>query len=206
LLLPFVSTAEFGSERERNLARGLGLGIAASFLVISLIPGALARYNMPLLVPATWLMAMTLAAKTVAWPKLMKKLASPREAFRSVVGFAVLVCAAILVYTFAVIPRLQHRGKIKTIAAKIDSIMPATAALYAVDPDYQPYLFYVERRVVYVSHLDDVSREARYLLVQPANESAAEASDRWEPLHARPILKIKDYRGREAALLRIGDG
>jgi hypothetical protein len=44
------------------------------------------------------------------------------------------------------------------------------------------------------------------LLVQPVNEPAAEASDRWEPLHARPILKIKDYRGRQAALLRIGDG
>jgi len=117
-----------------------------------------------------------------------------------------VVCAASLVYTFAVIPQLQHRGKIKTIAAKIDAIMPASEPLYAVDPDYQPYLFYVERRVVYVNRLDDVSREARYLLVQPVNEPAAGASDRWEPLHAKPILKIKDYRGREAALLRIGDG
>ena len=160
LLLPFVNTAEFGSEREKNLARGLGLGTAASFLVISLIPGALARYNMPLLVPATWLMAMTLTAKTVAWPKLLtKRLASSREALRSVVGFALLVCAAILIYAFAVIPQLQHRQKIKTIAAKIDSVMPAAEPLYAVDPDYQPYLFYVERRVVYVSRLDDVSRK-----------------------------------------------
>ncbi len=95
-----------------------------------------------------------------------------------------MVCAAILIYAFAVIPQLQHRQKIKTIAAKIDAIMPATEPLYAVDPDYQPFLFYVERRMVYVSRLDDVSREARYLLVQPDNEPAAEASDRWEPLHA----------------------
>ena len=129
------------TEREENLARGLGLGTAASFLVISLIPGALARYNMPLLVPASWLMAMTLTAKTVAWPKLLtKRLASSQEALRSVVGFALLVCAAILIYAFAVIPQLQHRQKIKTIAAKIDAIMPATEPLYAVDPDYQPLL------------------------------------------------------------------
>jgi hypothetical protein len=99
-------------------------------------------------------MAMTLTAKTVTWPKLLtKRLASPRECFRSVVVVALFACVAILVYALAVIPQLQHRQKIKTIAAKIDAVMPATELLYAVDPDYQPYLFYVERRVVYVSRL-----------------------------------------------------
>ncbi|MEP6685592.1 MAG: glycosyltransferase family 39 protein [Verrucomicrobiota bacterium] len=205
LLLPLVASAKFDSEREKNLARGLGLGTLVSFLVISLIPGALARYNMPLLVPASWLMAMTLTAKTVAWPKQIgERLARPQQRFRVVVGFAFVVCVAISIYALAIIPQLQHRQKIKTIAAQIDAVVPASESLYAVDPDYQPYLFYVGRRLIYVSRLDDLPRGARYLLVQPANEVKAQATARFTPLGARSILQIKDYRGRRAAILRIG--
>jgi len=207
LLLPFVRTAQFDSERDSNLARGLGLGTAISFLIVALIPGALARYNMPLLVPASWLLAMTFTAKTVAWPQAIgKKLATPRQCFRRVLDVALIVVAGICFYVLAIVPHLQHRQKIKAIAAQIDDVVPAVESLYAVDPDYQPYLFYVGRKLVYVSRLDDVPREARYLLVQPANEPEAEAAERWAPLRARPILQIKDYRGREAEVLRIGGG
>jgi 4-amino-4-deoxy-L-arabinose transferase-like glycosyltransferase len=205
LLLPFAGTAQFESGRENNHARGLGLGIAVSFLIVALIPGALARYNMPLLVPASWLIAMMFTAKTVAWPRAIgARLATPRERFRKVLFVGLIVSAAIWIYALAIIPRLQHRQKIKTIAAQIDAAVPATESLYAVDPDYQPYLFYVGRRLVYVSHLDHVPRDARYLLVQSAKEWEAEASERWAPLRARPILQIKDYRGRRVAILRIG--
>jgi hypothetical protein len=117
-----------------------------------------------------------------------------------------IVSGAIWIYALAIIPQLQHRQKIKTIAAQIDAAVPATESLYAVDPDYQPYLFYVGRKLVYVSRLDDVPRDARYLLVQPANESEAETTERWAPLRARPILQIKDYRSHRAAILRISGG
>jgi 4-amino-4-deoxy-L-arabinose transferase-like glycosyltransferase len=113
LLLPFARTAQFDSERENNLARGLGLGAAVSFLVVALIPGALARYSMPLLVPASWLMAMTFTAKTVAWPQAIgEKLATPSQRFHIVVGFALIAAAAIWIYALAIIPQLQHRQKI----------------------------------------------------------------------------------------------
>jgi 4-amino-4-deoxy-L-arabinose transferase-like glycosyltransferase len=205
LLLPFAGGAQFDSERERNLARGLGFGTAISFLIVALIPGALARYNMPLLVPASWLMAMTLTAETVAWPQAIgKRLATPQQRFRKVVGFALIVAVAIWIYALAIIPQLQHRQKIKNIATQIEAVVPATESLYAVDPDYQPYLFYLGRRLVYVGRLDDVPLDAHYLLVQPAQQLEAEASERWAPLRAQPILQIKDYRGRRVAILKIG--
>jgi 4-amino-4-deoxy-L-arabinose transferase-like glycosyltransferase len=207
LLLPFAGTAQFDSERESNLARGLGLGAAVSFLIVALVPGALARYNMPLLVPASWLIAMMFSAKKVLWPQTIgERLATSQQRFRIVVGVALLISGAIWIYALAIIPQLQHRQKIKTIAAQIDAAVPATESLYAVDPDYQPYLFYVGRKLVYVSRLGDVPQDARYLLVQPANELEAEATERWAPLRARPILKIKDYRGRRAAILTISGG
>ncbi len=205
LLLPCARTAQFDSERENSLVRGLGLGIAASFLVVSLIPGALARYTMPLLVPASWLIAMILTAKTLALPQAIAGwLATPQKRFRKVVGLALIVCAAIWIYALVIIPQLQHRQKIKTIAAQIDAAVPPADSLYAVNPDYQPFLFYVERKVTYASRIEDVPRDARYLLVQADKEPDAEASERWAPLRARPILQIKDYRDRRVAILRIG--
>ncbi len=205
LLLPFVGSAQFDSEREKNLPRGLGLGIASSFLLISLIPGALARYTMPLLAPASWLIATMLTAQTVAWPQAIAGiLATPQKCFRKVVGFALIVCAAIWIYAFAIIPQLQHRQKIKTIAAQIDAAVPAGEPLFAVDPDYQPFLFYVERKLIYVSRVEDVPRDARYLLVQPDKAEEAETTDRWAPLAAKPILQIKDYRNRRVTIFKIG--
>jgi hypothetical protein len=52
--------------------------------------------------------------------------------------------------------------------------------------------------------VDDAPRDARYLLVQPDKQREAETTNRWAPLSARPILQIKDYRGRRVILLRIG--
>ena len=45
--------------------------------------------------------------------------------------------------------------------------IPPHETLYAVDPDYQPYLFYLRRPIVYASEVDDLPPTARYILVQP---------------------------------------
>ena len=54
LVLPFPR-AEFVDESDRRLVHGLGWGIAGSFLIVSLIPGSLPRYTMPLIAPLCWL-------------------------------------------------------------------------------------------------------------------------------------------------------
>jgi hypothetical protein len=51
-----------------------------------------------------------------------------------------------------------------------------------------------------------VPLEARYLLVQPGKEQQVIASERWAPLHARPIFTVTDYRKRTVILLKVGDG
>ena len=101
-------------------------------------------------------------------------------------------------------PLLQRREKVRPIAAQIEAALPPNESLYAVDPDYQPYLFYLRRPIVYASRVTDLPRTARYLLVQPADEKKAEDSTLWAPERAEPILRIKDYRGRRVILLRVG--
>ena len=193
-LLPFARFALLENEDDRKLSRALSLGLAVPFVVVSLLPGALPRYTMPLLAPAIWLLAIFIRGHALLWPKPLRK---------AITWTVVAITGAMLIYSLAIIPLLQRREKIRPIAARIDAALPPNESLYAVDPDYQPYLFYLRRPIVYVSEVSDLPRAARALLVQPADEKKAEQSTLWAPGRAEPILRIKDYRGRRVILLRV---
>jgi 4-amino-4-deoxy-L-arabinose transferase-like glycosyltransferase len=203
LLLPLVARAKWETESEHHLASALGWGAAAPFLLVNLLPGGLPRYSMPALVPACWLMAMTLAAKEVRW---RGRIALPQFRLRLVIGTAVVAGLLLCLYAGAVIPALQERSKVKPIAAQIDGLVPDSEPLYALDPDFQPFLFYVRSRLVYVNRLEEVPTSARYLLVQPAREREVMESERWSPLRAQPITRVTDYRKQTVILMRVGEG
>jgi hypothetical protein len=46
---------------------------------------------------------------------------------------------------------------------------------------------------------------ARYLLIQPDKERQTMESEQWTPFHARPILKLTDYRKRTVILAKVGE-
>jgi hypothetical protein len=98
---------------------------------------------------------------------------------------------------------LQQRQKVKTIAAQIDALVPASERIYAVDPDFQPFLFYVQRPLRYVDTLDELPPGARFFLVRPANETAANNSGRFSPQRPHAILRIDDYRGWRTILFAV---
>jgi len=202
LLLPLVAKAKWATNSERNLALALGWAAAMSFLLVNLLPGALPRYSMPALVPACWLMAMTLAAEEV---RRRDRVVGSRTRLRWVLSTAIAASVLLCVYAVAVVPSLQRRSKVKPIAAQIDQRVPESERLYALDPDFQPFLFYVRSRLVYVNRLEEVPASARYLLLQPEREREVMESQRWSPLHARPIERITDYRKRTIILARVGD-
>jgi len=202
LLLPLVAKTKWATNSERNLALALGWAAAMPFLLVNLLPGALPRYSMPALVPACWVVAMMLAAEEVRW---RGKVVQSRIRLRWVLSAAIAASVLLCVYAVAVVPSLQQRSKVKPIAAQIDRRIPDSERLYALDPDFQPFLFYVKSHLVYVSRLDEVPTSARYLLVQPEREREVVESERWSPLHARPIERINDYRKRTIILARVGD-
>jgi 4-amino-4-deoxy-L-arabinose transferase-like glycosyltransferase len=187
-LFPFARIAELENEPERNFARALSLGVVVPFLIVSLAPGALPRYTMPLLAPAIWLLALFVRAHAFVWPRKL------RLAITSVV---LAVVAAMLIYSLAIIPFLNRREKVRPIARQIDAAIPPNESLYAVDPDYQPFLFYLQRPIVYVREISDLPPGAHYVLVQPADEKAAQT-------RAQPLLRINDYRGRRVILFKAG--
>ena len=207
-LLAYANRARFLDVRSEAMARGLMWGIALSFLGVSLVPGSLARYTMPLLAPAAWLTAMLLTAKRLALPRWLqlRRPAGLGEELRLPLIVAFLACAVIAFYTVVLMPFLQRREKIRNIAAQINAILPNAEPLYAVDPDYQPFLFYVRDPIVYVDRVAEVPANGRYLIVQKGKEEQAMTSRQWRPRRARPVLAFKDYRNKEVVILEVGEG
>lgn len=208
LLLPLVAGARFPTPREANLSRALIWGCAIPFVVVNLLPGSLPRYSMPALVAASWLMAMTLSATEIHLPRWWpaRKNFSGGRRLRLVIGTAIVAGFLLCLYGFAVVPALQRRAKVRPIAAQIDALVSKSEPLYAVDPDYQPFLFYIRSRLIYMSRIDDLPLSARYVLIRPEKERQILETERWAPLRAQPILNVTDYRKHSVVLLKVSDG
>ena len=89
------------------------------------------------------------------------------------------------------------------MAAQIDALVPGSERLYAVDPDYQPFLFYVRRPVTYASEVDNLPSDARFFLVRPERKQEADSSERWSPLRAQLVREFKDYRNWKVILFEV---
>lgn len=189
----------------RSRHRALLVGIVLPFLAVNLLPGALPRYSMPALGPAAWWFGDLLQRENLRWPHwLGTKSFSPRWRNRIAITFVALACFGLMSYGFFVTPRLQQREKVRKHARQIDAVVPPNVPLYAVDPQYQPWLFYVRAPVRYASSVDDLPPDTQFFFTQPANEQAALSSTHWQPRHAQMVLRIIDYRNKEAVLFAIG--
>jgi hypothetical protein len=149
-------------------------------------------------------LAATLTAEDLQWPRWLGGKKFPLQGRQRTVALIVLLtCICISIYAFVIVLHLQKKQKVKAIAAQIDALVPASQRLYAVDPDFQPFLFYVRAPLVYIRRVEDVPREARYFLVQSENEGAAEAAQQWLPLHPERVLSVEDYRHWKTSLFAI---
>ncbi len=193
VLLPFARFALVEDETERRFCRGLSLGVAVPFVIVCLLPSALPRYTMPLLAAAIWLLAVFVREHAFVWPRALRK---------AITGTVVAVVVAMLIYSLALIPFLARRAKIRPLAAQLDGAIPPHESLYAIDPDYQPYLFYVQHPIVYLDHSYELPVDARFVLMRPQEEALLAGTDRWKE-RTRPLLRIKDYRGQRVVLLEI---
>ena len=203
LLVPFVRFSKFYDYAQRRLARALAWGIAVPFLAVNLVPGAVPRYSMPVLVPASWLVAMSYAADALQWPEGMAT--RNNRAWAKVVALSVglgLVIGAIGYPLTAVI--LRNRQQVKKAAAEINALVPSNETLYAADPEYQPVFFYLKAPLEYVSDIQDLPPDAHYFLVQSDKEAEATTTVRWAPRRAHLLARVRDYRKRQLLLFGVG--
>jgi 4-amino-4-deoxy-L-arabinose transferase-like glycosyltransferase len=201
LLFPFVRFSKFHDQAQRRLAYALAWGIAVPFMVVNLVPGALARYSMPVIVPASWLLAMAYVGNALQWPPTWAR--SDRDWARIVAVFAALgIAIGAIGYPIAAVV-LRNRQQVKRAAAEINSLVPANETLYTVNPDYQPVFFYVRAPLEYVGHVKDLPTDARYFLVRTENEAEASTTPKWAPFRAHPVARVRDYSKRELVLFKV---
>jgi 4-amino-4-deoxy-L-arabinose transferase-like glycosyltransferase len=184
LLVPFVC----GRDRRFQL-QPLVLGISVPLMIVDLIPGTLPRYTLPLVAPFAWLIGSLLSEEAGRWWWR-----------RVIAGIVLATCVVFLSYVFAIVPRLRPR--LKPIAAQIESIVPQSERLYAIDPDYQPFLFYLHRPIVYLSSVENLPATARFFLLQSDEEDAALNARTW-PQRPIRVLAIKDYRDWRVSIFEI---
>ncbi|HEV2046304.1 MAG TPA: glycosyltransferase family 39 protein [Chthoniobacterales bacterium] len=204
ILLPLIRFDIF-SEKDRQFARALVWGAGVPFVLVLLVPGSIPRYAMPALVPGCWLLAMTLCADNLSWPRwLSGKTFSLKARQRTVVTIAILACIGIWTYAAAIVPKMQKRQRVRRLAAQIDATVPRSEPLYALDPNYQPIFFYVHSNLVYASEVSDLPLDAVYLLVRPQREDEVVQSNRWLPRRPhRALPPLTDYRKETILLLKI---
>jgi 4-amino-4-deoxy-L-arabinose transferase-like glycosyltransferase len=202
VLFPFARFSKLPYESERRFVRAISWGIAVPFLAVNLVPGALARYSMPAIVPASWLLAMICAENALEWPRAWMR--SDQDWMKIVAAFVVLgvVIGAIGYPVAAVVVR--NRQQVKKAAAEINSLVPANETLYAVNPDYQPVFFYLKAPVEYASHVEDLPVNTHYFVVQSKNEAEKTAVQKFAPRRAYPLARIHTGGHREMVLFRVG--
>ena len=191
LLFAFARFSRFQDEGQQRLARALSWGIAVPFVSVNLVPGAVARYSMPAIVPACWVLAMICTANALQWPRRWTKLTTAFVALGFVIGAMGYPITAMV---------LRNRQQVKKAAAEINSLVPANETLYAVDPDNQPVFFYLNGPVQYVSHIKNLPANIRYFVVQTNDQIEATATKKFLPRRTHPIARIHT-RGQRAIIL-----
>jgi 4-amino-4-deoxy-L-arabinose transferase-like glycosyltransferase len=203
LLFPFVRFSKFHDYAEQRLARALAWGIAVPFLAINLVPGALPRYSMPVIAPASWLLAMSYTGHALQWPR--ERGVPDERTWAKIVALFVglgLVVGGIGYPLTAVV--LRNRQQVKKAAAEINALVSPSETLYAVEPEYQPVFFYVKAPLQYVNYVQELPADAHYFLVQGDKEAEATATTRWAPQRAHLRARVRDYRKRELLLFEVG--
>ena len=203
VLLLFVRSA-FNDSRDGQLARGIAWGTAILFVGTNLIPGALPRYSMPLLVPAIWLIVKIVTAPELVGPQRLRAFTARFVRPRVITITALTIAAAICIYGLAIVPLLKGREKVRNVARQIDAALPVGAQLVVVDPEYQPFLFYLRAPFTYADSVGKLPADARYFLVQGRDEDDVRENRRWtQP--PRELARITDYRKKTVILFALGD-
>jgi 4-amino-4-deoxy-L-arabinose transferase-like glycosyltransferase len=203
LLFPFLRFSKFGHDNQRQLAQALIWGIVLPFVVVNLVPGGVARYSMPYLVPASWLLAMSYADGALRWPG-ERRVGGEQRLIQVMTAFVVLgLVIGGIGYPLTALA-LRGRQRVTRAAVTINTAVPEGEKVYVVNPQYAPVLFYVKAPLEYVSSVADLPKETHYFLVRSDNEQEAASMKKWAPRKAHPIARATDYTKREMVLFEVG--
>ena len=193
IFVPFIRFSRFADDNEKPLAKAIAWSALLPVLIVSLFPVSAARYSLPAAAPFCWLMASAFCGNAFA---LIRSPAPTGLTMWNRVGLPLaLVIALGASIAFPVRAHLRSKGnKVKNVAEEVNRVVPAGQTLYAIDPGYQPFLFYVKAHIKYVDAAEQLPVRARYLLVREPRGGKDPNIEKAIP-NAKVIGRITDYRG-----------
>ena len=203
LLLPFIRTAQMSDTRQRQIAAGLAWGAGGPFVVTLLLPGTIPRYILPSLAPVCWLIGMAVRDRAFHW-RLSERVISIKVEARAIWWLiAAFAIASLIIFPVRSATFLRNRPKVKSIAAKVNAAVSPGETVYALNPLFQPYLFYVHAPVRYLGAINELPPEAHYVITSPGEKARLETSPRWLSAGPRLLLSTPEYRGHETLLFHV---
>ncbi|HEY0007693.1 MAG TPA: glycosyltransferase family 39 protein [Tepidisphaeraceae bacterium] len=203
LIVGWVPLHSDTPEKIRALISGLRWAVVTSFLVVSVAPGSLPRYTMPVTVPfALWI------ALQLRWGIMPERL---WRIWRTVTGggvgqlktlslrTGVLMVLLMAIYSWAVVPKLEERSLWRAAGTKINAAVQPGETVYAVDPGSQPIFFYLSVPYQFVDKAKRLPANARYVL---AREKPLADVRKLHP-EAREILRYEDRGQKTTVLLEL---
>ena len=145
LLLPFIRLSKITDPLQRNVAYELAWGGIIPFVIVLLTPGTLPRYILPLEAPFCWIVGSAVANGASQWS--IKGIRVPQGLIFSFVAIGIV--AAMIIFPLHSVTYLKRHER-------INALLPSEQGLYAIDPDFQPYLFYVRAPITYLTTLDEL--------------------------------------------------
>jgi 4-amino-4-deoxy-L-arabinose transferase-like glycosyltransferase len=202
---PILRFSRFVEHEDKRVATALAWSVGVPVILVSLVPVSAPRYSLPAAAPFCWLMG--LAFSRDAFIRLPRLVGAHRTLWNRLGQLLIVILAVGSLVVFSVrAPFAGARQRVKSVAAEINAKVPQSETLYAIDPKYQPFLFYVRARVQYVNGIEQVPVSANFLLVRPAREAEVAQSDQWAPRRPHLVSRVPDYRNETILLFKIDEG
>ncbi len=204
LLAPLIRLPAFSNEADKRLAHALLWSTFLPLTLVSLLPGSAPRYSIPTIAGFAWLIGMAYAQNVFRLPAWLQgdqpKAINWRIPVVAFVGLAVL--AGVVGYPIAAMVMKRH-PKVRNIADQIERVIPPSTELYAVDPNYQPFFFYLHGPVKYVSTFEELPWETRCFLVRDEDAPKARQEQKWTPRQTHELVAVKDYRDQTVVVFAV---
>lgn len=180
---PTLPPADRGNdERNDAVRRGGRDATVACFLMVSLLPGGLPRYTLPLVVPAALLLARAVRGRRFG--KL--------DPTGLTLAGAALCVGITLLYAAFVVPRQRRHGEnLHRLAQRVNETV-GDGPVEVLAPGYQPFLFYLRPAPRYVRTVDEL------LLPRPASTAAPTSPPVPDQTPSSRFLLVKESAFAEA--------
>ncbi len=124
------------------------------------------------------------------------------DALRLTVTTATVFIIAMLVYSIAIVPRVNSLSYgAREVANSVRAKLPPYAILWVQENEYRPFWYYLEPQTRYFLRTEQIPPEARYVILPKQLSSSFRQDSRWKNTRFQTLSEIVDNEKKEFVLL-----